>query len=149
MDHQQLFSDFLQGQGLHLTSQRREVLDAFWEADHHMSVEQLMAELRARRSTVGQTTVYRTLKLLVECGLAEEHKFDATVSVFEKVTGHHEHLICTLCQQIQEFEHEELERLKETIARSYGFKLLRHTLHLYGVCAACQTQEASRALQIV
>lgn len=149
MDPQQLFSDFLQAQGLHLTSQRREVLEAFWEADHHMSVEQLVAKLRSRASTVGQTTVYRTLKLLVGCGLAEEHKFDATGSVFERVTGHHEHLICTHCQQIQEFEHEELELLKEAIARSYGFKLLRHTLHLYGVCAVCQTKEAPHALQVV
>jgi Fur family ferric uptake transcriptional regulator len=149
VDPQQLFSDFLQQQGLHLTSQRREVLEAFWAAEHHVSVEQLVAELRTRQSTVGQTTVYRTLRLLVECGLAEEHNFDATVSVFERVTGHHEHLICTQCQHIQEFEHEELEQLKETIARSYGFKLERHTLHLYGVCAGCQSKEAGRALQAV
>ncbi|MDB5099378.1 MAG: fur [Cyanobacteria bacterium RYN_339] len=149
MDPQQLFSDFLQHQGLHLTTQRREVLEAFWQADHHVSVEQLVAELRSRQSTVGQTTVYRTLKLLVECGLAEEHNFDATVSVFERVTGHHEHLICTACHHIQEFAHEELELLKEAIARSYGFTLQRHTLHLYGVCSGCQAKESSLALQVV
>ena len=118
MDPQQLFSDFLQAQGLHLTSQRHEVLEAFWEADHHLSVEQLVSQLRSRASTVGQTTVYRTLKLLTECGVAFERRFGDGLTRYELADdeSHHDHLICVECGDIIEFEEPRIETLQEEIA---------------------------------
>lgn len=142
MEPTERFNDYLRRCGLNLTRQREEVLQVFLQAKRHVSAEQLVEMLRARNAGVGQTTVYRTLKLLVECGLAEERHFASHVTVFEAVDDHHEHLICTVCHQITEFAHEELERLKEAIAAFHGFKLQRHTLNLYGLCPHCQQKES-------
>ena len=102
-------------------------------------------EAIARAVGVGISTVYRTLKLLVESKLAEEHHFAGGVTLYEPVLNHHEHMICLDCQLIIEFENEELEALKERIAQDHGFKMIRHSLHLYGLCRACQ-EVPSRAL---
>lgn len=149
MNPTEIFNDYLRRQGLNLTRQREAVLEAFLQAETHLSAEQLFERLKAQDARVGQTTIYRTLKLLVACGLAEERRFADHVSSFEPLVEHHEHLICTACGQIIEFEHEELERLKESIAASFGFRLQRHTLHLYGQCAGCQHKEAGHVPAVV
>lgn len=149
MDPTELFNGFLRQRGLNLTRQREAVLRAFLQAESHLSAEQLAALLKAKRASVGQTTVYRTLKLLVACGLAEERRFAHHVTVFEPREHHHEHLICTACHQITEFSHEELERLKEAIAAAHGYRLQRHALYLYGLCSGCQQEESARVSEAV
>ena len=58
-----------------------------------------------------------------------------------KVAGaHHDHLICARCGIILEFEDDEIERLQEALARSYGFELRRHKHELYGICADCRAK---------
>jgi Fur family ferric uptake transcriptional regulator len=53
---------------------------------------------------------------------------------------HHDHLICQTCNKIVEFEDDEIERLQEALARSYGFELRRHKHELYGICADCRAK---------
>ena len=132
------FEDFLRNRNLSLTRQREEILQTFYAGGHHVSAEDLAARVKLANPKVGLSTVYRTLKLLVECQLAEEHHFAGEVTLYEPAQSHHEHMICLECQSISEFEDEELERMKERIAAAHGFRMLRHTLHLYGVCRKCQ-----------
>lgn len=139
------FKVFLRGRGLGMTRQREGILSGFLGARRHLSAEDLAAISRAADPRVGLSTVYRTLKLLVECGLAEEHHFAGGVTLYEPVAHHHEHMICLECRRISEFEDEELEALKDRIARAHGFRMVRHTLHFYGVCRECQaTAEAAQ-----
>ena len=90
---------------------------------------------------VGYATVYRTLKLLKECGLAAERHFDdgqARYEPTEEAEQHHDHIICERCGKIVEFNSEELEKLQERIARFLGFVVSRHRMELYGICAECR-----------
>src|SRR5215510_1652222 len=119
-----LFEQALRERGLKSTAQRDDIAKVFFGAGEHLSVEELHAAVKKVNPRVGYATVYRTLKLLKECGLAEEQ--------------HHDHIICQRCGKIVEFNSEELEKLQERIARFLGFVVSRHRMELYGICAECR-----------
>ena len=121
---------------LRSTSQRRTVTNAFFNSNAHLSIDELLAIVRAIEPKIGYATVYRTLKLLTEAGLAYERHFGDGVSRYEVAheDEHHDHLICTACGVIVEFEDMVLESLQDKIAKKNGFRLMRHVHELYGEC---------------
>jgi Fur family ferric uptake transcriptional regulator len=137
-DAAQTFESFLRRRGLSLTRQREQILRVFLDREGHRSADEIAALVRAANPGIGMATIYRTLKLLVESGLADEHRFGSDATLYEPSHSHHEHMICLACDDILEFEDDELEALKARIAAAHGFKMIRHTLQFYGVCAACQ-----------
>jgi Fur family ferric uptake transcriptional regulator len=88
---------------------------------------------------VGYTTVYRALKLLTDCGLAAPRHFGDAQTRYEPVREgtHHDHMICTGCGDILEFEDDRLEELQAQIAHRHGFQLTHHRMELYGRCGRC------------
>jgi Fur family ferric uptake transcriptional regulator len=130
---------YMERKGLRSTAQRRLVSDTFFRARGHLSIDDMLAMVRKRDPKVGYATVYRTLKLLVECGLANERQFEDTVTRFEVAhhDSHHDHLICLGCKRIVEFEDRQIERLQETVATRFGFELVSHKHELYGLCEKC------------
>lgn len=131
---------YMEKKGLRSTTQRRLVTDTFFRSEGHLSIEDLLARVRRKDPKVGYATVYRTLKLLKECGLAYERHFGDGVSRYEVAyqDEHHDHLICLECNRIVEFEDEAIEHLQDQLARSHGFMLKRHKHELYGICGECQ-----------
>ena len=89
---------------------------------------------------VSVATVYRTMKLLGESGLAHARNFGDGQTRYEPAIGrdHHDHLICTRCGTIIEFENDQIERMQDAVARRHGFKVTSHKMELYGLCKACQ-----------
>ena len=136
----QVFREFINAKGLRSTRQRDIILDAFLSADRHISIEELYRKLRARNPGIGYATVYRTLKLFAESGIARETHFGDGQTRYEHVTAgeHHDHLVCTRCGTIVEFENETIEKLQDEIAAGYGFLIKTHKLELYGLCAKCR-----------
>lgn len=133
-------SEYLAGQGLRSTNQRDEILKIFVDAGRHLSAEELYARVKKAHPGIGFATVYRTLKLLAEAGLAEERHFEDGFNRYEyrATDGHHDHLICTKCRTIIEFENERIEQLQQDVARKNLFKVQSHRLEIYGLCPACQ-----------
>lgn len=125
--------------GLRSTDQRRLIVETFFRAPNHVSIEELLAEVRAQDPRVGYATVYRTLKLLTECGVANERRFGDGLARYELAdeASHHDHLICLECGKIIEFEEPEIERLQDQIAQRYGFELRSHKHEMYGTCPEC------------
>jgi Fur family ferric uptake transcriptional regulator len=121
---------------LNTTSQREAIVEQFLRTKDHISIDELLARVRKRQPKVGYATVYRTVKLLVDSGLAIERQFGDGQARYEVVGDHHDHLICMKCSLILEFEDDDIERLQDKIAqRLGGFKVLRHRHELYGLCA--------------
>ena len=126
---------------LKTNAQRELIVDVFLRgssADTHVSIDELLALVRARNARVGYATVYRTVKHLLDAGLAASRQFGDGQTRYE-VAGsesrHHDHLICQKCRLILEFEEPEIERLQDTVAtRLGGFKVMQHKLELYGLC---------------
>ena len=132
---------YMAKKGLRSTAQRRLIVDTFFEGSPHMTIEDLLNEVRSRDRGIGYATVYRTLKLLAESGVASERRFDDGLSRYEladEANTHHDHLICTSCGKIVEFENDKIEELQEAVAKKFGFRLVTHKMELYGICADCR-----------
>ena len=116
------------------------VVEAFYSAEKHVTVEDLALELRARDSRVSFSTVYRTLNLLVAHRLATARQFGRGMTRYEPGASesHHDHLICTRCGAIVEFENDRIEQMQEAVARRHGFTVTSHKMELYGLCRECQ-----------
>jgi len=136
----QIFIDYLKQKNLKWSQQREVILDLFLSTHKHVTTEELYQLARSKFPQIGYTTVHRTLKLLSECGLASERHFSDRYTRFEskQKDQHHDHLICTKCGKIVEFECGEIEKMQENIARQKGFKVAHHRLELYGICRNCK-----------
>lgn len=139
MDRIALFQDYLRSQGLKSTNQRMMILEAFLKSKSHYSTEDLYLKLRRQDPKIGYATVHRTLKLFAECGIASELNFGDGQTRFEPLNAdqHHDHLVCTGCGRIIEFEEPRIEQLQEEIAQRYNFQFESHRHELYGLCADC------------
>ena len=132
----QRWTKYLRRQRLKTTQQRELIVDEFLRSEGHISIDDLLERVRKQSRHVGYATVYRTLKLLTESGLAAPRHFGDGQTRYE-VAGehHHDHLICVQCGLILEFENPEIEKLQdEMAARLGGFKVVSHKLELYGTC---------------
>jgi Fur family ferric uptake transcriptional regulator len=135
-----VLSTYLERRGLKHSRQRELVADAFFATPGHVSVEELVVRARARDPRVSVATVYRTVKLLVESGLATARQFGGGQTRYEAAAGkaHHDHMICTGCGEIDEFADEQIEALQALVARRHGFEVESHKLELYGRCQRCR-----------
>ena len=131
--HAQL-NRYLQRHGLKQTRQREAILDAFLGSSGHITSEQLYEIVREKHPDVGAATVYRTLRLLCEAGLANSHQFGDGVTLYEVEGRHHDHMICNECGTIIEFHDEAIEIAQEKVAEQYGFRLTKHQHILFGDC---------------
>ena len=129
------WTEWLRGKSLNTTSQREAIVDIFLRSQRHLSIDDLLAEVRKKHPRVGYATVYRTLRLLVESGLANSRQFDDGQTRYEVTSAHHDHLICVKCHLILEFDNDEIERLQDEVAQKLGgFRVLRHKHELYCLC---------------
>ncbi len=135
------FHQWLKERGLKATSQRDDIARLFFGAQTHISVEELYKEVKTINPRVGFATVYRTLRLLKESGLAVERHFNDGEARYERAEDekkHHDHFICERCARIVEFSSSEIEALQEGVAKRLGFVITRHRLELYGICRQCR-----------
>ncbi len=134
------FVDFLKRKNLKLTSQREEILRYFLKIDRHLTVEDLYNVVKKKDPNIGQATVFRTLKLLCEAGLAGEVDFGDKKIRYEHKYGHqhHDHLICVKCGKFIEVTQPEIEKLQDKLAKKYDFTPVRHRLEIFGLCRECE-----------
>lgn len=140
----QQLSEYLAGRGLKSTNQRDTILHVFVNAGSHLSADELYSRIKKTHPRIGYATVYRTLKLLAEAGMAEERRFEDGFTRYEyrATDGHHDHLICTRCGEIIEFENDQIEELQSNVAKRRHFRVLSHKLEIYGLCSACQDRKS-------
>jgi Fur family ferric uptake transcriptional regulator len=139
-DRQAMLDKYMAEKGLKSTRQRALIVETFFQAGGHVSVEDVWSRVRKVDQRVSVATVYRTMKLLAESGLAHARNFGDGQTRYEAAVGreHHDHLICTSCGKIIEFENDRIEALQEHVAKRHGFKVTSHKMELYGLCRDCQ-----------
>ncbi len=144
------FAQFIQDRGLKTTRQRNTIIAVFFAMRGHISVEELLIEVKRANPKIGYATVYRTLHLLVESGLVQERRFGDGLARYEghSEVEHRDHMICLECGQISEFSNPALVELQEQLAEEHNFTIHRHRLELFGNCkdvAACQSRQKKKA----
>jgi Fur family transcriptional regulator, ferric uptake regulator len=139
-DAQDLFNTHLKKVGLKHTEQRDTILRTFLETREHLSTDELHRLVKKRDPKIGFTTVYRTLKLLAECGLASAVAFHDGIARFEHQHNRrsHHHMVCTDCGGSVEFFSPEVDKIEQEIGRKFRYETRRHTFQIYGVCEECR-----------
>ena len=139
----EIFLEHIQKEGLRRTAQRDLILEIFLKTEDHLTSEDLYWLVQKQDPNVGQTTVYRTLKLLTDAGLAREVRFGDNKTYYEHHYNHehHDHMICTECGKVIEFYSGELEAMQDEMADKYNFKPTHHSLRIWGLCEECQSSE--------
>ncbi len=141
-----IFYGHLRRVGLKHTGQRDIILRTFLETHDHLSTEELHHLVQRTDPGIGFTTVYRTLKLFAECGLASEVAFHDGVTRYEHQYNRrsHHHMVCTECGSSVEFFSPEIEKVEKEIGRKNHYATTRHSFQIYGICEACQKKAARR-----
>ena len=131
---------WIASRGLKATRQRDVIVETFFSQHGHLSVDELLTKVTERDATIGAATVYRTMKILTDAGLASARHFEGGQTRYEAALDrhHHDHLICTACHTIVEFENERIEELQDRVAEEHGFQVAHHKLELYGLCRSCR-----------
>ncbi len=126
--------------------ERFTVLDAFLKTEKHLTASELREQLAGSGKELDLDFVRETLKLLARFGFARSNRFDNGQVCYEHrhLGDHHDHMICTRCRRIVEFENPELEALQQRIADAYGFHMLQHRMEIYGICRACLGERQGR-----
>ena len=133
------FEEYLQRKGLNLTRQRQEILRSFFSAEKHLGVEEVYDLIKKKDPTLGRATVFRTVKLLQECGLLAEVTSANGRSKYELKADrpHHDHMVCVDCGRITEFQSPRMEHFQDEAIRKLGFEALWHRHEIFGRCRDC------------
>jgi len=133
------FESFLRARKLKLTGERTSILAAVFGKSSHFDAEALHEELKGAGGDISRATVYRTLDLLVQCGLVRKHSLGASHASYEAAQDeHHDHLVCIQCGKVLEFYRPDLEHLQESICSERDFVPFHHSLQIFGLCSACK-----------
>ena len=138
-DEQKIFDEYVKKMGLKQSEQRRDILLVFLKTEKHVTADELHGIVKKKNPSIGAATVYRTLKLLRECGLCREFRLNDGTTRYEHLYGHthHDHLVCTDCGALVEVLDPEIEKRQEKLALQHGFTISSHKLEIYGTCAKC------------
>jgi Fur family ferric uptake transcriptional regulator len=143
-DSKTRFIAYLKNRSLKWSKQREHLFDLFISADGHVTADELYAKAVKDFPEIGYATVYRTLRLLAESGLATAARFGHKSARFEnaRTDRHHDHMVCTRCGSITEFSSAQIEKLQVAVARQKGFTMTHHKMVLYGTCGKCTKKTA-------
>jgi Fur family transcriptional regulator, ferric uptake regulator len=145
-EEREVLASYITRNRLKRSAQREVILEAFLRAGQHVSVEDLLKRVRRGHPEIGRTTIYRTLKLFKDAGLASELLLGGEAR-FEPQwkRDHHDHFVCRVCGEIIEFHSAEIERVQEEIAAGLGFAIEGHRHHIFGRCRRCTAKGAGRS----
>ncbi len=139
MSHCHTIITTLRERGYRITPQREMVIDIIAHAAHHMSVEEIFAELQKRTQATNIATVYRTLETLWEEGFACRNDLSEGKIIYATYKhGPHIHLVCRHCNHVSDADPDTLGPLGEELRANYAFEADLQHLSIFGICADCQ-----------
>ncbi len=147
---QKLFIQFLRENNLKVTQERLALLDEIFATSEHLDADELLTRMKAKRKKVSRATIYRTLDLLVQCGLVRKSRLGQEHYFYEKVQPgkRHDHMVCTHCGSVLEFWDPQLDERQRQICLEHHFRPSFYSLQIQGLCEKCQKlEEESRFLE--
>jgi Fur family ferric uptake transcriptional regulator len=139
MKAQNKFIEYLKKHDLKNTPERMVILHEVMKLDNHFEAENLLEHIKSINIRVSRASIYRTLDLLVHCGLVNKINFDNTCFYYETTMNKtsHDHFICTECGRIIEFYFSEIEDIHEKVIDKYELEIIEYAHQIYGKCKSC------------
>lgn len=140
---EKFFVQYLRDNNLKVTKERLMLLEELFNSTGHLDADSLLFQLRNQGKRVSRATIYRTLDLLVQCGLARKSRLGREHYVYERVTPgkRHDHMVCTGCGRIIEFYDADLDERQREVCLEHNFRPSFYSLQIQGLCAECQRTE--------
>jgi Fur family ferric uptake transcriptional regulator len=140
---EKFFIQYLRDNNLKVTKERLMLLEELFNSTGHLDADSLLFQLRNQGKRVSRATIYRTLDLLVQCGLARKSRLGREHYVYERVTPgkRHDHMVCTGCGKIIEFYDADLDERQRQVCLEHNFRPSFYSLQIQGLCADCQRSE--------
>ena len=138
------FKKLFKGENIDRFEDRFNILETFLQTEHHVTESELGALMKRDGNAFSDAFVKETLDLMCHFGFAQANRFDNGQVRYEHrhLGQHHDHMVCTKCRKIIEFNNDQLEDLQKRIAAANGFHMLQHRMEIYGVCADCMKEQA-------
>ncbi len=137
------FRQLFAQQGLDRFEDRFNVLEAFLKLEHHVSIQDILEQLKADKALQDEDFVTSCMEHLCRLGFASRVAFDQGDEVLYEhrhLGVHHDHMVCTKCGRILEFRDEAMEEVQAKVAQAYGFYMLQHKMEIYGLCSECMSK---------
>ncbi|MBN2456592.1 MAG: transcriptional repressor [Sedimentisphaerales bacterium] len=140
-----IFSQYLRKKGMLYSKQREQILDIFLKTEKHPAINNLYDLVRKKNPKIGLATIYRTMEVICDAGLARKLDFGDGTKHYENKYKHphHHHLICLKCGKIIEITSGKLEEIQRQLAKKHGFTISRDTMKIFGICKTCRRKEKS------
>ncbi len=133
------FQKLFQQENIDGFEDRFKILEVFLQTERHITVSELVQLLHDNGHGFTPDFVRDTLTLMCRFGFARKNRFDNGEVRYEHwhLGQHHDHMICTKCRNIYEFEDEHIEKMQVQIAAAHNFHMLQHKMEIYGICSNC------------
>jgi Fe2+ or Zn2+ uptake regulation protein len=134
----------LRSSGHRLTRQRKLVLEILQDSREHLDADMIYNRAKARDPNIGIATIYRSLALLKEAGLVQEHRLGENHGHFETTQSRpHYHFTCLKCGKVVEFESPQVMKAARQLCKNEGLQVTQVQLHLSGCCSECREDGGS------
>jgi len=145
MEAQKIFIDYLKQNDLKNTPERMIILQEIIKLDKHFEAENLFEHIKTMNIKVSRASIYRTLDLLVQCGLVNKINFDNSCFYYETTINKssHDHFICNECGKIIEFYYPELENIHTKLIEKFELDINDYSHQIYGLCKECNQKKNS------
>lgn len=142
MTAQEIFQNHLRDRDLRFTAEREGILSNVLSLTQHFDADELYEDLRSKGLRISRDTVYRTIPLLLECGIIQKSVGKSKRDYFEVAEeGHHDHMVCLCCSKVIEFHSEQIEQLQIKICKKVEFEMVFHDHKLVGYCRDCKNKK--------
>ena len=135
-----IFSQYLKKNGMLYSKQREQILDIFLKTEKHSTINNLYDLVKKKDSQIGLATVYRTMEVICNAGLARKVDFGDGAKHYEHKYKHqhHHHLVCLKCDKIIDITSGKIEEMQRQLAKKHGFTIVRDTMKIFGICRTCE-----------
>lgn len=112
---------------------------------HHFDADQLIEDMKHQNFRVSRATIYRTLNKLVDSGLLRRLEIGPRM-FYEHDYGYpqHDHMICSTCGKMFEFQNPEIDKALEDVCRKQSFHASSHFLVIRGTCLDCNRARVTK-----
>lgn len=127
-------AEYLRERGIQPSQQRIAIYEALAATKAHPSADAIHGELSPGMPTLSRTTVYSTLELFVETGIAQKLALSGSELRYDADVSAHVHFRCRACGAVSDLRD---ARAPAAPKAPPGYRVERSQFYAEGLCPRC------------